>query len=75
MGGDSGEDEDKLEYMHKIKMKILCDIDYCEQYISVIILNHQKEHEHKIKNDRGGVKMDIVKIYKNQSKNIDNIDY
>ena len=26
MGGDSGEDEDKLEYMHKIKMKILCDI-------------------------------------------------
>lgn len=21
MGGDSGEDEDKLEYMHKIKMK------------------------------------------------------
>ena len=31
MGGDSGEDEDKLEYMHKIKMKILCDIDYCEK--------------------------------------------
>lgn len=29
MGGDSGEDEDKLEYMHKIK--ILCDIDYCEK--------------------------------------------
>lgn len=29
--GDSGEDEDELEYMHKIKMKILCDIDYCEQ--------------------------------------------
>lgn len=28
MGGDSGENEDKLEYMHKIKMKILCDIDY-----------------------------------------------
>lgn len=51
MGGDSGEDEDKLEYMHKIKikMKILCDIDYCEQYISVIVLNHQKEHEHKNK--------------------------
>lgn len=47
MEGDSGEDEDKLEYMHKIK--ILCDIDYCEQYISVIILNHQKEHEHKNK--------------------------
>lgn len=49
MEGDSGEDEDKLEFMHKIKMKILCDIDYCEQYISVIILNHQKEHEHKNK--------------------------
>lgn len=49
MGGDSGEDEDRLEYMNKIKMKILCNIDYCEQYISVIILNHQKEHEHKNK--------------------------
>ena len=48
MGGDSGEDEDRLEYMHKIKMKILCNIDYCEQ-LSVIILNHQKEHEHKNK--------------------------
>lgn len=31
MRGASGKSEDKLEYMHKIKMKILCDIDYCEQ--------------------------------------------
>ena len=29
--GASGGNEDKLEYMHKIKMKILYDIDYCEQ--------------------------------------------
>lgn len=52
MGGDSGEDEDRLEYMHKIKMKILCDIDYCEQYISVIILNIKKSTSTKIKEDK-----------------------
>lgn len=31
MGGDSGEDEDRLEYMHKIKEDkvIRCDIAIC----------------------------------------------